>query len=92
MMWPSARLQTDHHYVVAMKELVDTDGHLIQPSDAFLALRWGIYLMYNDCFHNAVDVISCLEIASYPVMAIASLIATLVGSKLPYIFVLVFHE
>ena len=39
MMWPSTRLETNGHYIVAMRGLVDTSGRAIEPSEAFTALR-----------------------------------------------------
>ena len=40
MIWPGVRLETSHHYVVALRHLVDTAGRPVEPSPAFLALRY----------------------------------------------------
>jgi hypothetical protein len=39
MLWPSVRLETGHHYVVALRDLVDSAGDRVEPSPAFQALR-----------------------------------------------------
>jgi hypothetical protein len=40
MIWPNARLESNHHYMVALRHLVNTAGQQIEPSPAFLALRY----------------------------------------------------
>ena len=39
MLWPAQRLLDSGHYIVALKDLVDSSGQPIQPSTAFIALR-----------------------------------------------------
>ena len=41
MIWPASVLEFGTPYIVAIRSLVDESGALIQPSDAFLALRDG---------------------------------------------------
>jgi len=38
----ASRLEEDHGYVVALRDLSDSDGNLLEPSEAFRALRDGI--------------------------------------------------
>ena len=43
MMWPSERLKSGGHYIVAMRYLTDSAGYPIEPSSAFLALRYYVH-------------------------------------------------
>ena len=53
MMWSSVRLKTDHHYIVALRDLVNMSGQLIEPSPAFLSLRYVYIHVVDDKFYAA---------------------------------------
>ena len=42
MIWPSQRLKDNTRYIVALRYLENNQGKLVEPSQAFLALRLAI--------------------------------------------------
>jgi hypothetical protein len=61
MMWPSVRLKTDHHYIVALRDLVNMSGQLIEPSPAFLSLRDNITTKNPDIEYRRKLFEKCFE-------------------------------
>ena len=59
MLWPSTRLETNGHYIVAVRDLVDTSGRAIEPSEAFTALRCVCMCVYV-CVCTCVCVYVCV--------------------------------